>query len=279
MILSDFTDSVRSLFRQIPRVLKNPRYLISGKVRREMRYEEVRGISDSRERFARIYDSRVWRGSESVSGAGSSLDATREIRRQLPGIVAKYGVKRFLDAPCGDFHWMKEVVREMPHLHYIGGDIVERLIARNRRKFGTEKIHFEHLDISDDVLPAVDLMMVRDCLFHLSYADISRFLANLARADIGLLLTTTNVIEGQQIDNRDIESGDFRAIDLFSEPFGFPRDCLEAFEDNDVSVVGKRMCLFRVDALIDYLAVNSTLYRSTTRGLSTSCEKTTGPSS
>lgn len=262
MTPSDLSDAVKNFLRLVPRVLKNPRYIISGKVRRKMRYEEVSSISDTRERFARIYDSKVWRGSESASGAGSSLDATREIRQRLPQIVANYNVKHLLDAPCGDFHWMKEVLGELSELQYTGVDIVEKLVARNQRNFGSAQIRFEQLDITAEALPPADLMMVRDCLFHLSYADISRFLANLSRADIRLLLTTTNVIEGQEIENRDIESGDFRPIDLFAEPFSFPNACLESFDDNDVSVVGKRMCLFQVEPLIKHLALHSTLCRS-----------------
>ena len=259
---SAFPDAVRGLLRQLPLVLKNPRYLVSGGVRRRMRYAALREIGDTRERFARIYELKAWRGSESASGAGSSLAATREVRRHLPRIVARYGVGHLLDAPCGDFHWMKEVVRELPELRYTGGDIVARLVADNRRRFGTERVRFETLDITADPLPAADLLMVRDCLFHLSYADVSRFLVNLARADIGLLLTTTNVIEGRTIENRDIASGDFRPVDLFAEPFGFPRDCLERFADNDVSEVGKRMCLFRVGPLLEHLARRSALYRA-----------------
>ena len=89
MTPSDLGDAARNLLRQGRRVLKNPRYLISGKVRRKMRYQEVSGIRDTRERFTRIYDSRVWRGSESVSGAGSSLAATENIRRELPRLLSE----------------------------------------------------------------------------------------------------------------------------------------------------------------------------------------------
>ena len=267
MPLRDLPDAVRRIARQVPLVLRNPRYLVSGKVRRKMRYDQVLAIGDTRERFARIYESRAWRGSESLSGAGSSLAATAGIRRRLPDIIERHGVRHLLDAPCGDFHWMKEVVAELPELQYTGGDIVAKLVADNRRRFATERIRFVALDITADPLPAADLMMVRDCLFHLSYADIARFLANLAESEVELLLTTTNVIEGERIVNRDIESGDFRPIDLFAEPFGFPRECLESIEDNDVSIVGKRLCLFRVAPLIEHLSRHSALYRpGETRG-------------
>jgi hypothetical protein len=34
-----------------------------------------------------------------------------------------------LDAPCGDFNWMKEV--DLSAVHYTGGDIVEPLVNSN----------------------------------------------------------------------------------------------------------------------------------------------------
>lgn len=265
MLPSDPGDALARFFRPLRRALKNPRYLVSGKVRREMRYAEVRALGDARERFARIYETRAWRGGGSVSGAGSSLEATREIRRRLPSILERHGVGHLLDAPCGDFLWMQDVVRGLPELRYTGGDIVERLVERNRRRFGSERIRFEHLDIAGDALPAADLMLVRDCLFHLSYSDVARFLANLARADIGLLLTTTNTIEGREVENRDIASGDFRPIDLFSQPFGFPASCLESVDDDDGSAVGKRLCLFRVGPLLEHLSSHSALCRALER--------------
>ena len=258
----DLSGTARILAGHLSCAVRNPRYLISGRVRRRMRYADMQGVEGAEDRFTWIYESKLWRGSESRSGAGSSLEATRTIRERLPRLIERHGVEHLLDAPCGDFHWMQEVVRELPELRYTGGDIVERLIGENRRRFGSERVRFARLDITRDALPAADLMLVRDCLFHLSYADVSRFLANLARSEIALLLTTTNVIAGQDIENLDIESGDFRPIDIFAEPFGFPPSALEDFDDSDVSAIGKRMYLFRVAPLIEHLSRHSTLYRS-----------------
>ena len=64
--------------------------------------------------------------------------------------------------------------------------------------------------------------MVRDCLFHLSYEDINHFFLNLARLDYKYLLTTTHLVE-ENFRNANITTGDFRIIDLFSDPFNFNR--------------------------------------------------------
>src|SRR5688500_8680654 len=60
--------------------------------------------------FEQIYVSNAWGSSESLSGVGSELESTRAIREELPRLWLQYGTHSLVDAPCGDFHWMKEIV-------------------------------------------------------------------------------------------------------------------------------------------------------------------------
>jgi SAM-dependent methyltransferase len=139
-------------------------------------------------------------------------------------------VKTFLDAPCGEFHWM-QAVKTPPGMRYVGGDIVPALVADTKARFGGGARDFIHLDITKGPLPAADLWMCRDCLFHLSYADIARALQQFAKADIPLLLLTTHIVpRDQAFANRDINTGDARPIDLRADPFDFPEP-LERFDD------------------------------------------------
>src|SRR5437870_5114626 len=78
-------------------------------------------------RFARIYERNHWSGSESLSGPGSSMDETGAVRRALPDLVSRLGVRRMVDIPCGDFHWMKELDLDLDA--YIGVDIVGSLVG------------------------------------------------------------------------------------------------------------------------------------------------------
>ena len=181
-------------------------------------------------RFTRIYETNNWSNPESVSGEGSTLTNTANLRAALPGLFERHKIKTLLDAPCGDFHWMQHVVKETD-ITYIGGDIVKPLIEETRAKYGDERTSFLHLDITADDLPKADMMMCRDCLFHLSYEDIFRFLVNFANSDIPLLLTTTKGIPGAPIENHDIVTGRMRPIDLFAEPFNLPGDVLEMIDD------------------------------------------------
>ena len=89
--------------------------------------------------FTHYYQINRWGDDESVSGAGSNLQQTAEVRRVLPGLLAELGVQSLLDVPCGDFNWLKLVPLDVD---YIGGDIVAELVARNQAEYGNERRRF-----------------------------------------------------------------------------------------------------------------------------------------
>jgi hypothetical protein len=120
-------------------------------------------------RFTNIYKKGGWGSDESVSGAGSTLQYTENIRKEIPAIIRKLNVTRVFDAPCGDFNWFRFM--ELPKgVHYVGGDIVQELIINNQKKYGTQSTVFHTLDIIKDELPDADLWICRDALMHLSNA-------------------------------------------------------------------------------------------------------------
>ena len=198
------------------------------------------------ETFSQIYLQNSWGNPESVSGDSSTLHYTENLRRELPGLFESYGIRTVLDAPCGDYNWMQHVVNST-NISYIGGDIVALLVEENNRKYGSDRVSFVHLDITSSPLPAADLMIVRDCLFHLSYRHIEDFLRNLLRSDIKYLLTTTHINENS-FSNNDIGAGDFRLIDLYSEPFHFPAP-LTAIDDWIPGYNKRQMCLWSTELL------------------------------
>ncbi|MCY4101455.1 MAG: hypothetical protein OXF46_11145 [Rhodobacteraceae bacterium] len=97
--------------------------------------ERWRWRGNPEEVFTRIYNRNIWGSKESPSGTSSELEATTNIRKQIPALVKEYEVKRILDIPCGDYNWMRYVVPKLD-VEYIGGDIVKPLIEKNRRKYG-----------------------------------------------------------------------------------------------------------------------------------------------
>lgn len=200
---------------------------------------------DSASIFSEIHARNLWGSQESRSGPGSEVSATNNVRAQLPGIVARFGVKRILDAPCGDFNWMR-LVQLPPDISYVGGDIVRRVIIENRKNHSSSQRQFLVLDILRDSLPAADILICRDCLFHLSYKDILLVLNNFIASDIRLLLTTTHR-NGNEFANTDILTGGCRNIDLFKAPFSLPKEVLYRVVEDDGT---RELCLWTREQIL-----------------------------
>ncbi len=199
--------------------------------------------------FTRYALENTWGDSESLSGAGSSLAATRSLRAALPGLISKLGVRTMLDAPCGDFNWFQHV--ELPEgVTYIGADVVDELVDANRRKYGNGTCSFRSLDITSDELPRADLWLCRDVLFHFSERDIFRTLERFANSDIEYILTSCHT---QADSNLDIPTGDFRLLNLRLAPFNFPEP--EAWIDDWIrGYPVRRMGLWRRAAVVAAVA-------------------------
>jgi hypothetical protein len=183
------------------------------------------------QRFRRIHDTNLWGAPASASGLGSEIDATAMLRSELPRLLERLGANSLLDAPCGDAGWINQADLRMS---YVGVDIVPALIESLQRRAAAAKIRGEyHLaDITADTLPRRDAILCRDCLVHLSFANIERAVANFRASGATWLIATT--FPEWQV-NRDCEDGDWRALNFERAPFGWERpvellneNCLEA---------------------------------------------------
>lgn len=169
------------------------------------------------QRFRRIHDTNLWGGPASTSGLGSELDATAVPRAELPRLFQKLGVTSLLDAPCGDAGWISHADLGVG---YVGIDIVPALIENLQARAAADEIKGEYrlADITGDPLPRCDAILCRDCLVHLSFANIDRAVANF-RSSGAVWLIATTFPEWQS--NADCEDGDWRALNFEREPFGW----------------------------------------------------------
>jgi SAM-dependent methyltransferase len=170
------------------------------------------------ERFSNIYASGTWISSpsqKSSSGRGSEAESTGSLVRELPVLLDNLGCRTLLDVGCGDWNWMKEM--SLPP-RYIGVDIVEEVIAANR-KYESEGVIFKVMNAVEEELPLADVILCREMLFHLSLDDGLAVLAK-ARASARWLIATT---DPDIWFNSDIRTGDFRRINLQLRPFRLPQ--------------------------------------------------------
>lgn len=106
-----------------------------------------------------IYDrmKNGWRSGmpETICGPGSTMQATRFIRKWLPMICEKYGIRTIHDAGAGDLYWIRRVSWGDLEIQYRGFDLIPR----------HEDV--EQWDITKQALPPCDLILCRLVLGHL----------------------------------------------------------------------------------------------------------------
>ena len=125
------------------------------------------------------------------------------------------GIGSVLDLGCGDWQFSRFV--DWGEVHYLGLDLVASVIEKNRRKYGNAGIQFERFSGDFADLPAADLLIAKDVLQHWSNASIKDFLPFLKNYPYALI---TNCVDPrEQTQNKDIEDGQFRYLDISQPPF------------------------------------------------------------
>jgi len=163
-------------------------------------------------------------------------------------LLKALGARSLLDLPCGDFGWLNTVPLD---LDYIGGDIVPAIVDANAARYVTpgSRRRFLTLDLTSDPLPRADVVLCRDCLVHLSFAHIGEAFANLRRSGSTWLLTTS-FLEHEV--NTDIESGDWRMLNLEHAPFNLPAPehvLVEGCLESDGAYADKALGLWKISDL------------------------------
>jgi hypothetical protein len=131
--------------------------------------------------FSTIYRKKLWGGRLSLgscSGSGSRDPAVvAPYIEAVSGFLREIGSPSVIDIGCGDFHVSSQLVSYSGG--YIGCDVVDFVIAQNRRKH--PRVEFRVLDAVSDELPAGDVVLIRQVLQHLSNQQVSMILPKLCR--------------------------------------------------------------------------------------------------
>ena len=164
--------------------------------------------------FTRIYQSNEWGGADEdfYSGPGSSPEAAKPYTDAVRRFITEQGIRSVVDAGCGDFRVGQVIARSVAR--YVGVDVVEPLIVRNRRLFGGPDISFMVGTLAEDDLPDADLCLVREVFQHLSNGEIVSALARLRKYRY-VIITDHQPAPGRKfIPNRDKPHGrDIRLYD------------------------------------------------------------------
>ncbi len=197
--------------------LLGERTFFSDLVRRSLGADATDRLDTFEEIFAANVDQYRRHGLESMSGPGSSAAQTEELRERLPLVLDSLDIGSLLDAPCGDFHWMRHV--RLGARVYMGVDVQRELIDEDRSRYGEDGRSFQHANIMTADLPRADAILCRDLLPHLSYSEIAAALRNFCRSGATYVLTTTFTNPRPNIDT---SGGNWRPLNLNDAPFSFP---------------------------------------------------------
>ncbi len=174
------------------------------------------------------------------------MDCTASIRSSLPDLFKTLKITSILDAPCGDFNWMRYV--QLDDINYLGIDIVSDIIQHNQEKYGADTIQFKSGDITKDDLPKVDLIICRDCMVHLPLLYGCLALKQFQRSGSTYLLST---IYPEVMINTDRAVGSWRPLNLCLPPFncGTPLSIISDPSDDTGKNPDKALGLWSLDAI------------------------------
>ena len=208
--------------------------------------------------FDSIYEQKFWgkgTAEEPLSGSGSNPDNSLLYVNYIRETIETRSIKSVLDIGHGDWEMWRDY--QFGGVMYTGLDLSRLITERVSKSYGNSERRFLTSDISEDHSRySADLVISKDCLQHLSNSDVISILKVLQKFEVLILCNDIFIdfdrIEDQlrwslaiktrirkflqfenpffarrRTNNMDIEVGDFRGVDLESEPF---RDFLLNFE-------------------------------------------------
>jgi hypothetical protein len=118
----------------------------------------------------KIYGRKILGGYKFYSGRGSDDCYAIEYSKVIMEFIKNNEISSVVDLGCGDFRVASKIIASCKN--YIGVDCVDDLIENHKKKYATDEVHFECLDITRDVLPDGELCLIRQVLQHLSNSEI-----------------------------------------------------------------------------------------------------------
>jgi hypothetical protein len=199
--------------------------------------------------FDEIYKKRVWGDGQMspLSGSGSLPDNAKPYVDYVKAKISELNIKSVVDVGHGD--WSMWEHYKFDQVTYIGIEVSSQAheIAKNRNAATNKQFILEDLIVSRRV-PECDLIISKDCLQHLPNRDVEELLGLFSKANfvilcndiyvpfnnplsalrhylrlrtrISLLMDKKNPLTyWSRLNNSDIEPGEFRGLDLETNPF------------------------------------------------------------
>jgi len=173
----------------------------------------------TRSAFASIYSGATWGTNDKGignSGTGSTLRATALYRTFLQQFLKDNHIASVVDAGCGDWEFSKAI--DWTGIDYKGFDIVDAVIAADKKLYTKPNVHFFGANIVEKDLPPADLLISKHVLQHLPNGNVAKFLTQLPKYKHVLFVDGVDPVTLTAA-NTDIQPGDYRELDVTQPPF------------------------------------------------------------
>ncbi|MDB4883295.1 MAG: hypothetical protein JWL95_2061 [Gemmatimonadetes bacterium] len=198
--------------------------------------QRANSTKSAEEVFTEIYRRNKWGGAPGEFDSGSGTSNTKIVSAYVAMLTERAASERFfgrtfVDLGCGDFRVGAQLLPLCSR--YVGVDVVEPLIVRNRETYGGMSTRFMHLNIAEQELPDGDVCFVRQVLQHQSNQEIASVLGKLGKYSWVFITEHYPTDNPSIVPNLDkAHGGDVRVYDnsgvyLTQPPFNLPADRLE----------------------------------------------------
>ena len=192
-------------------IKKNKKYVI---------YEKFadKPVNNYKSIFENIYEKKLWNGGNTnipLSGPGSSLENTKEYSNWLTKFIYDNECKSVLDLGCGDLTWVSKTrFFNDNDIKYVGVDVVESLITSHLITFPDKQFLCKDITIYK-VFDKVDIIIIRDVIFHLKNDDILSIFENIKNKFKFLVITSCK----NNVNTDDFDQWHFSEKNVHNEPF------------------------------------------------------------
>ena len=177
--------------------------------------------------FTKVYENNVWGFG---SGPGSLLERNQGYLTFIDQLITQLKIKSILDYGCGDLQFMKYLPQlNQKDFTYIGADIVEEVILRNKEEFKDNPTYSFYTFNGEDFLDLLnsnplikaDMIIVKDVFIHSPNRLIQEFITDIAPRFQYTLIINDIYAFNPEGGKRDIEGGEYRRVELLDGSWKF----------------------------------------------------------
>jgi len=208
-------------------------------------YNEVKDLP-LRDQWDRLYQRKIKIRPDNYTSlwgksSSESMKNSKGLRDGLPDLFEKLDINKFTDCGCGDFLWMSQI--DFTVVDYLGCDIVDDLIKRNKKKF--PEFRFKQLNVVEEKPRKSDMIFLRSVFIHLTLEQCLKAIENIKASNSRYLMASTLTELDVNFETSCLMK---KNRNLMIAPFNFPEPLILVKQRNDIEN-DQYMGVWKIDEL------------------------------